>query len=244
MVAPMDTSAMVQVSFNGDVLEAVADGDKVWVSLRRGCENLGLDFSKQFRKLKRKAWAVVAQRAMTGPDGKRYTAVVVDLDTLPGWLFSIDGNRVAEHLREKLVTYQKSAARVLADHFLRKPRQPEPDMVAVLLRRIQALERVVTAPPQHAVAIGAAPCVPRFTVAERLRFKGWFTTSPKHRHTIRRLANALLDSRHQETPDLIGGTCFYHSHQLLCLDEAIDRVRDDAVQRERAAGPTLYTNLQ
>ena len=103
------------------------------------------------------------------------------------------------------------------------------------LLALVAARRVEPALP----APGSHPAVPRFTVAERLRFKGWFTATKKQRHTIRRLANALLDSRFQETPDLIGGTCFYAAHQLLCLDESIDRVREDAERAEKAGGPRL-----
>ncbi|MBN9119053.1 MAG: hypothetical protein J0I06_07820 [Planctomycetes bacterium] len=74
-----------------------ADG-KVWVSLRRCCENLGLDVENQRKKLRAKAWAVAVENTATDPDGKTYTVTCVDLDTLPGWLFSIDPRKVKEEV--------------------------------------------------------------------------------------------------------------------------------------------------
>ncbi len=81
----------------------------MWVSIRRECENLGLDFSNQLKKLKSKAWAVVVENTTTGSDGKTYQMVCCDLDTLPGWLFSIDARKVKESIREKLARYQREA---------------------------------------------------------------------------------------------------------------------------------------
>ncbi|HEX4606916.1 MAG TPA: phage antirepressor N-terminal domain-containing protein [Urbifossiella sp.] len=106
---------LIRVEFHGDTLEAVEQDGKVWVSLRRCCENLGLAMEGQLAKLKGKGWAVMTEIFMTGPDGKRYEMAAVDLDTLPGWLFSIDARKVREEIREKLAHYQREAAH----HFFR-----------------------------------------------------------------------------------------------------------------------------
>lgn len=229
---------LVRVSFHGDTLEAVKDGERVWVSLRRCCENLGLAIQPQHEKLKSKPWACVTEIVIHDASGRQQPLTMIDLDTLPGWLFSIDGRKVKEPVREKLARYQREAARVLADHFFGRARAAPPVDVGAIVEAV--FQRVRAAALPQLPPPGSMPAVPRFTVAERLRFKGWFTASKKQRHTIRRLANALLDSRFQETPDLIGGTCFYAAHQLLCLDEAIDRVREDAERDERRGGPGLY----
>lgn len=148
MVATNTTAnALVQVNFHGDTLDAVRDGDKVWVSLRRCCENLGLDLETQRRKLRGKAWAVTGEMPATGPDGKSYVATCVDLDTLPGWLFSIDARKVKEQVREKLAQYQREAARVLADHFFRRQEQPTTSaLLTAVLRRLDALEERTALP--------------------------------------------------------------------------------------------------
>ena len=112
-------SALATVDFHGDTLEAVKDKDgTIWVSIKRCCENLGLDRATQMLKLKKKDWAVRGQKPLTGPDGKIYEVDVIDLTTLPGWLFSIDSRRVKPEIKDKLVKYQRECAKVLADHFL------------------------------------------------------------------------------------------------------------------------------
>ena len=93
----------------------------MWVSLKRGCENLGLDVESQRKKLKGKPWAVAVQNTVTGPDGKQYAMTCIDLDTLPGWLFSIDARKVKEELREKLARYQREAAKVFGRATLTVP---------------------------------------------------------------------------------------------------------------------------
>lgn len=235
---------LVRVPFHGDMLEAVEQDGKVWVSLRRCCENLGVALNRQTTKLKGKPWAVVNEMFMAGADGKTYTMTMVDLDTLPGWLFSIDARKVKEDVREKLARYQREAAKVLANHFLRRePATPAIDPTTLVTAFRPLVEELVrrtvresTPAPQPVVQ-----AVPRATVAERCRYKGWLNTSSRQRQQIRRLANALLDLRHSETPDVWGQCHVYYGHQLLCLDEAIDRVREVYLDREKAAGSHLFT---
>ena len=49
--------------------------------------------------------------------GHEQPATMLDLDTLPGWMFSIDARKVKEQVRDKLARYQREAARVLAARF-------------------------------------------------------------------------------------------------------------------------------
>lgn len=114
--------ALVVVDFYDDKIEAVREDDgSIWVSIRRCCENLNLSLPAQMRKLSKRSWAVVAQKATTGPDGKQYTMSMVDIATLPGWLFTIDPRRAPLPIRNKIVRYQRECAKVLADYFLPKP---------------------------------------------------------------------------------------------------------------------------
>jgi hypothetical protein len=110
-------SNIVKVPFYGDEIEAVHDGQDVWVALRRMCENVGLAPDAQAVKLKGKGWAVMIEA--TGPDGKTYEMLALHLDSVPMWLATIEPSRVREDIRPKLVAYQKECARVLRDHSLR-----------------------------------------------------------------------------------------------------------------------------
>lgn len=118
---------LVKVKFHGDELEALKDAQgKVWVSLKRCCENLQVDDYTQSRKLKNKAWAVTSEMTATGLDGKSYVMTMIDLESLPGWLFTIDARKVKEAVREKLIRYQREAAKVLAEYFFGIQQTPTP----------------------------------------------------------------------------------------------------------------------
>lgn len=112
---------MVKFSFHGDDLDVLPANGRVWVSVRRVCEALGVDVSGQLKKLKAKPWGSVEFISMqVDGDDQRRDIAMLDLDALPMWLATIEPSRVAEDVREKLVAYQREAARVLADHFLGK----------------------------------------------------------------------------------------------------------------------------
>lgn len=242
---------LIKVQFHGDVLDATQDDNgTVWVSLRRCCENLTVDLDTQAKKLRAKPWAVVREMPTTGADGKTYSMLAVDLDTLPGWLFSIDARKVKEQLREKLARYQREAAKVLANHFLRKPKEPGigaeqlrdlvTTIVAESLTPFLAQIRAATAAPPP------MPIYPRATIRERLLWKNWPEASGADRKKVHKLACALIDANLLETPVQAGGPggggpLYFFGAQLAFLDEAIDRVREAKQRRERAAGPHLFS---
>lgn len=113
---------IVPVRFYDDTIEAVrGDDGKVWVSLRRCCENLGLDLEGQRKKLKSKSWACAEEKSVqTSGDDQTRLMTMIDLDTLPGWLFSIDERKVKPEARKKIVQYQKECSQVLREHFFGK----------------------------------------------------------------------------------------------------------------------------
>lgn len=252
---------LVKVPFYGDELDAVQDGGKVWVSLRRCCENLGLTPQGQLEKLKRKAWACVTEIVTQMPgDTQAREVSMIDLETLPGWLFSIDARKVAGHIREKLARYQREAAQVLARHFLGgQPTAPpgnvslsreQFDLLVNAIARIpqmeQRIEELAASRQLNAVHV-PTNATPRFTVLDRLRFKEWSGASAKQRALIRRQANIWLALRHDETPDVCGGAggpCVYYGHQIVVLDEAIDFVRESVRKREQDAGPNLFSDTK
>jgi hypothetical protein len=125
-----DAPAIVSVPFHGDALDAFALDGKTWVSLKRICEALGVDMESQRRKLKSKPWACTVISTVQ-VDGQGRDLTMIDLDTLPMWLATIDVRRVAEESREKLTRYQREAARVLADHFYRRVPASTPPAPAI-----------------------------------------------------------------------------------------------------------------
>lgn len=128
---------LVAVPFHGDVLEATQDEQgRIWVSLRRCCESLGIDVSTQYRRLKGSHWATMVEMTMVAQDGRERAVTMIDRDTLPTWLLTIKPGKVKPEVRDKLILYQKEASRFLGDYFadlimghrppVQEPRLPAP----------------------------------------------------------------------------------------------------------------------
>gem|GEM_PF-6117965 len=112
-------AALVTVRFHDDDLLAVRDERGVWVSIKRVCESLEVDYSTQLARLKKKAWATMGLCPTVGSDGKSREMQCIHVDALPMWLATIDADRVAGQVRPKLERFQIEAARALRDHFAR-----------------------------------------------------------------------------------------------------------------------------
>jgi vacuolar-type H+-ATPase subunit H len=113
----MGERGLVKVSFYGEQIECVRDARGVKVSLRRLCDNIGVDFAAQLEKLRARSWATVGQCPTVAEDGKRREMITIDLDSVPMWLATIDAERVAEHVRPKLELYQRECAKALRDYW-------------------------------------------------------------------------------------------------------------------------------
>jgi hypothetical protein len=135
---------ITRINFYGGELEAIKDGENVWVSVRRCCESLGIDADAQQRKLRdtgRAPWACTAMMTVqVGGQGR--SLFMLHLDSLPMWLVTIDTGRVSQDIRDLLVRYQKEAAQVLRDHFFGKGRGITlPDNLADALLMASEIER-------------------------------------------------------------------------------------------------------
>jgi len=112
-------NSRVKVPFYGDTIEAIKTEDsKVFVSLKRVCLSLGVDVNSQRQKLANCAWATTAIITAVAEDGKSRQLTMIDLESLPMWLVTINPGKVAPEIREKLVRYQKEAKAVLSAWFL------------------------------------------------------------------------------------------------------------------------------
>lgn len=213
------TAEMAKVEFYGDTLEALPEGERVLVSVRRCCENLGLAFQVQLRKLRAKAWACVTDRVIHDASGRKQPAVMIPHDRLPMWLAGIDSRRVKEEVREKLARYQNECADVLARHFLRERPACGPGLdPEALVSRVfeQVVARLAVRGP-HNPGDG-------WTVEERIAelYPGWNATAGQ-RAAIRKKTNN--DLRLARFPDHLyfGDRCVYVERMIHFLDKAIHR---------------------
>lgn len=115
----MTSTTLTEIPFHNQFIPAQQDNQgTVLVALKPVCENLGLDYSAQYRRLQRQDWAVVAMMATTGADGKTRDMVAIDRQTFTMWLATIDTPRIRnEEAKRLVVLYQQEAAKVLEQHF-------------------------------------------------------------------------------------------------------------------------------
>lgn len=109
---------IVQVPFHGTFLHTTLDENgQPAVVIKPTIIGMGLDWSAQLKKLKTRSWAVVADTATTGSDGKTYVMKTCDLDTWSMLLANIDENKVKESVKDLVVRYQKESAQRLREYW-------------------------------------------------------------------------------------------------------------------------------
>lgn len=120
---PQKMSNIIHVDFHGDdVLCYQGPDGQIYVFMRKVCENLGLDWSAQWRRIERDpvlgpSVAVMATEAVSGVTRDQ---VALPLKYLNGWLFGVNVNRIKPELKERLIQYKRDCYEVLANHFLKK----------------------------------------------------------------------------------------------------------------------------
>ena len=111
----METKTIVRVN-NVDI---TATSDEQMIAIRPICEALGIDYSRQLKKIKDDAdlGSVVGVTPTTGADGKTYEMCVLPVEFIFGWLFTINPANVNEEAREAVRRYRIECYRALYRHF-------------------------------------------------------------------------------------------------------------------------------
>ncbi len=140
------TAELVPVIVPGaDALLAMQNDGGIWVALKPMCDSLGINYSTQLDKLRRRSWATVALRGTVAADGKNRDMAMVDSRTVPLWLATIDENRVATESRSKLIAYQREAAAALDAYFNKRavdvPALNQFDVLRAAIDQIEAAQR-------------------------------------------------------------------------------------------------------
>ena len=107
------------VPFHDHGLPTIRQGDQVDVVMRPLVEAIGLSWHGQFERLKRHPVLSHSVRVTRtdGTGGERET-VVLDLKMLPGYLATIQSERIKEpEIRERVILFQREAFEVLFQHF-------------------------------------------------------------------------------------------------------------------------------
>ena len=123
--ALVPTEEKTIVFYDDELTAVMLAGGEIYAPVRRLCENLGLDWASQWRRIQRDEVLSEATRsvAITTTDLKSKFApeqsemLCLPLDMIPGWLFGIQTSRVREEIRPKLIRYRRECFRVLWDAF-------------------------------------------------------------------------------------------------------------------------------
>lgn len=129
---------LVRVDFQGDTLTAIERDGKVWVSVRRVCEALGVDFAGQWREIQKDQalCSCVDQWSTHDKMARIQPALLISTKGLMLWLAGISTSRVSPHTAQKLTAYKLECAEVLERHFFAKHQASPPsssDLSTVLM---------------------------------------------------------------------------------------------------------------
>lgn len=107
------------VSFHGDTIFCVEFNGQPYAPMRSIVENLGLDWSAQYRKVyeNKERWGV-AIIAIPSEGGRQETSCI-PVRKLPAWLASINPKKVKPELRAKIELYQNECDDALWNYWMK-----------------------------------------------------------------------------------------------------------------------------
>jgi hypothetical protein len=112
---------LISVPFHGQSLLATLVNDTPYVAMKPICENIGVDWKSQHRKITTHPVLSKGMVMVTTPsNGGLQEMLMLPVNFVNGWLFGIDSNRVKPEIRDRLIAYQSECFEVLARHFMPK----------------------------------------------------------------------------------------------------------------------------
>lgn len=144
------SNALIAVPFHNQSLLATLVDGVPHVAMKPICENIGLDWSSQAKKISRHPVlkSTMVMMTMVAEDGKLREMVMLPIKYLNGWLFGVDSSRVKPEIKSRVIEYQTECFEVLANHFMPKqteqPFLPEPDSITkaqtgLLFQRVNSI---------------------------------------------------------------------------------------------------------
>ncbi len=121
------------VQFHNQEIQVLNYEGKPYVAMKPICENIGLDWDSQKKRISRNEILNSTKVIMTSvaKDGKIRDVIALPLGMLNGWLFGIDTKRVKPEIRETLKLYQMECFDVLYKHFLPAVANEHPNTINV-----------------------------------------------------------------------------------------------------------------
>lgn len=110
---PRPVDLLFPVPFHEDTVVLADHGGEPHVIMKPLVENLGLIWAAQFVKLTEKFASTISMIETVAEDGRLREMTALPLRKLPAWLYSINPNKVAPEIAQKVVRYQEECDEVL-----------------------------------------------------------------------------------------------------------------------------------
>ncbi|MHA3083750.1 phage antirepressor N-terminal domain-containing protein [Acinetobacter sp. ANC 5383] len=121
------------VKFNNQDVPVFFHENKPYVAMKPICENIGLQWEAQYKKIQRNHIlnTTMSIMDMVAKDGKNRQVVCLPIGYLNGWLMSVDVSRVKPEIKDTLIKYQLECYDVLYNHFMPKVAESHPNTITV-----------------------------------------------------------------------------------------------------------------
>lgn len=116
------------IPFHDDEIIAFSNNGDKFVAIKPVCEILKIDWSAQLKKLKSDSLmnSTMAVIATVGADDKEREMICLPLEMFPMWLVKINPvNFKEDKIREKIILFQREAAKVLFRYFFKLNQPPQ-----------------------------------------------------------------------------------------------------------------------
>ena len=146
--APRVSKALEPVPFRDDTIFAVEHDGEPFTPVRPIVENMGIVWGAQSEKLRtnRERWSVSMIDTVAG-DGRSRRMLCIPVRKLPGFLATINPNKVKPELRPKIIAYQNECDDVLWRYWSGKhpmvPVDAAPDPVRLEAKLLRTLQREI-----------------------------------------------------------------------------------------------------
>ncbi|SCC26828.1 phage antirepressor N-terminal domain-containing protein [Gilliamella intestini] len=128
----MSNTKLETIQFHNQQLIVLNYKNKPYIAMKPVCENIGLDWAAQLKRIKRHQVLSSGMVMMTTPSKQGLQEYVcLPISMINGWLFGIETSRVKPEIRATLEQYQLECFDVLYNHFMPKVAQQYPHTISL-----------------------------------------------------------------------------------------------------------------
>ena len=128
----MSITKLETIQFHNQQLIVLNYQNKPYVAMKPVCENIGLNWAAQFKRIQRHhvlSQGVVMMTIPSKSGAQEYICLPISM--INGWLFGIETSRVKPEIRATLEQYQLECFDVLYNHFMPKVAQQYPNTISL-----------------------------------------------------------------------------------------------------------------